>query len=129
MAPPRKRWNDERIQTVIGKMLRTGVLLATSVVLIGAIRYLSKYGHAAPEYAIFKGEPADLRNVSGILTAALDLRGRGIIQLGLLLLIATPFARVVFSVVAFVLEGDYLYIFITLIVLSVLTFSLVGAGV
>jgi uncharacterized membrane protein len=48
------------------------------------------------------------------------------IQLGLLLLIATPVARVAFSVVAFVLERDRMYVGITLLVLAVLLFSLLG---
>jgi len=124
---PQGRWNDERIEIVIGGMLRTGVLSATFVVLIGAIFYLLKYGHAMPHYAIFKGEPADLRDLPGIFAAALNLRGRGIIQLGILMLVATPIARVAFSVIAFALERDYLYVLITLVVLSILAFSLFGS--
>jgi uncharacterized membrane protein len=57
---------------------------------------------------------------------ALAFRGRGLIQLGLLLLIATPLARVAFSVVAFALEGDRLYVVVALIVLAVLVCSLAG---
>jgi uncharacterized membrane protein len=55
-------------------------------------------------------------------------RGRGWIQLGLLLLIATPIARVVFSVAGFILERDRLYVTFTLIVLAVLLYSLLGSG-
>ena len=58
-----------------------------------------KHGHAVPEYRVFRGEPGDLRSISGIVSDARSLGGRGLIQLGLLLLIATPIARVVFSVV------------------------------
>nr|MBN2278700.1 DUF1634 domain-containing protein [candidate division Zixibacteria bacterium] len=50
--------------------------------------------------------------------------GNGIIQLGLLFLIATPIARVFFSVFAFFRKRDYLYTLITLIVLIILLFSL-----
>ena len=49
---------------------------------------------------------------------------RGIIQFGLVLLIATPVARVAFSVAAFALQRDNTYVAITLIVLAVLLFSL-----
>jgi uncharacterized membrane protein len=45
-------------------------------------------------------------------------------QLGLLLLVATPIARVVFSAFGFWRERDYRYVFITLIVLGVLLYSL-----
>lgn len=57
---------------------------------------------------------------------ALSFRSRGVIQLGLLLLIATPVARVVFSVFAFALQQDRTYVIVTLIVLAVLIYSLAG---
>jgi uncharacterized membrane protein len=59
-----------------------------------------------------------------IVQQASDLRGRGLIQLGLLLLIATPVARVIFSVFAFARQRDATYVLITLIVLAVLVYSL-----
>ncbi|PYT34851.1 MAG: DUF1634 domain-containing protein, partial [Acidobacteria bacterium] len=52
------------------------------------------------------------------------LGGRGIIQLGLLLLIATPIARVAYLVYAFARPGDRLYALIALIVLLLLTCGL-----
>jgi uncharacterized membrane protein len=48
-------------------------------------------------------------------------------QLGLLLLIATPIVRVAFSAVAFALEGDKMYVLFTLLVLAVLLYSLFGS--
>jgi uncharacterized membrane protein len=72
------------------------------------------------------GEPVDLRSVSGIVRDALALRERGLIQLGLLLLIATPVARVAFSVAAFAMQRDRLYVVVALIVLAVLMYSLMG---
>lgn len=122
------KWNDKRIEFIIGVMLLTGVIVATVVVVSGAVLYLLRYGHAYPDYSIFRGEPAEFRNLSGILNAAGHLRSRGIIQLGLVLLIATPVARVAFSIVAFAIERDYLYMFITVLVLAILVFSLSGAG-
>jgi uncharacterized membrane protein len=47
-----------------------------------------------------------------------------VIMLGLLLLVATPVARVVFSVAGFLRERDFLYVVLTLIVLAVLLSSL-----
>jgi uncharacterized membrane protein len=88
---------------------------------------LLRHGSSAPNYAVFRGEPVDLRTVSGIVRDAFSLRTRGIIQLGLVLLIATPVARVAFSVLAFALERDWLYVVVTLIVLGVLIYSLAGS--
>jgi uncharacterized membrane protein len=115
---------DKRIDEIIGALLRTGVMLAAAVVLAGGIFYLSSYGATAEHYGVFHGEPSDLRGVSAIVQDAVALHSRGIIQLGLLLLIATPVARVIFTVFAFLYEGDWTYVAITLIVLMLLLYSL-----
>ncbi len=120
------RWTDQLAETIIGNLLRAGVLLAATVVLLGGMVFLVRHGSDPPHYAVFQGEPTDLRTPSGILADAAMLRGRGIIQLGLLLLLATPVARVAFSVFAFAMEHDFLYVIVTLIVLAVLVFSLTG---
>ncbi len=85
-----------------------------------------RHGRSPADYRIFHGEPADLRGVGGILHEALHGRGRGIIQLGLLLLIATPVARVAFAVWGFAEEHDRMYVVFTLIVLVILLYSLLG---
>ncbi len=120
------RWSDERVEEAMGNLLRGGVSLAAAVVLMGGIFYLIRYHSTSPGYRVFRGEPADLRSVSGILADAIELRSRGLIQLGLLLLVATPVARVVFSVFAFSRQHDLTYVVLTLMVLAVLIYSLVG---
>jgi uncharacterized membrane protein len=120
-------WNDERTEIVIGNLLRAGVTLAAALAIAGAIVYLARHGGERPDRSVFRGEPADLRSISGILRDAFALRGRGLIQLGLLVLIATPVARVAFSVYAFLRERDWLYVGVTLLVLAMLVYSL-GVG-
>jgi uncharacterized membrane protein len=97
-------------------------------VAIGGAIYLARHGREPANYRVFHGEPSDLRNLSGIVREAFRLRGRGIIQLGLLLLIATPVARVAFSIWGFAEEHDRLYMIFTGIVLIVLLYSLLGSG-
>lgn len=120
------KWTDVRVEQIMGNLLRLGVLISAAVVLLGGIMFLFKYGGRSFAYQVFRGEPSDLRHVSGILKDAAALRSRGIIQLGLLLLIATPVARVIFSIIAFALERDRTYVVITLLVLAILLFSLAG---
>jgi uncharacterized membrane protein len=127
MGNSSNRWTDQRLETIIGGLLRGGVLLAASVVTLGAVIFLARYGHEIPRYGTFVSEPEDLRSVSGILRHGVSFHGRQIIQLGLLILIATPVARVAFSIIAFALQRDRLYVGITLLVLAVLVFSLAGA--
>ena len=121
-------WTDEHVEGVIGTLLRWGVTLAAAVVLAGGVMYLARYGSTISDYKVFRGEPSDLREVSGILTGAVSWHSRGLIQFGLLLLIATPVARVAFSVVAFALQRDRIYVVVTLIVLAVLLYGLARAG-
>jgi len=102
------------------------VLLAAAVVMMGGIIFLVRHGREVPHYSKFVGVPRELRTVSGTCRGAVALHGRYIIQLGLLILIATPVARVAFSVVAFTVQHDRLYIATTLFVLAVLVFSLAG---
>ncbi len=128
MSQPERGWTDEQMEQVVGNLLRIGVVIAALVVLAGGVLYLIRFGSNLPHYAVFSGEPADLRSVSGIIRNILQLHSRAIIQLGLLLLIATPVARVAFSILAFALQRDRTYVVVTLIVLGVLIYCLTGAG-
>jgi uncharacterized membrane protein len=121
-----KNWDDKQVEEIIGLLLRAGVLIAAAVVMVGAVIFLVRHGGSRESYRTFAGEPEWLRSPHQIIDNAMHLSGRAIIQLGLLLLIATPVARVAFSAVAFLLERDYLYVVITLIVLGTLMFSLFG---
>lgn len=122
-----RTWDDHHVEEIIGNLLRWGVILAALVVLAGAAVYLAHNAFVHPDYRIFRGEPSDLRHVRGILRDTRALQGRGIIQLGLLLLIATPVARVAFSIVAFGVQRDRMYMAIALIVLATLLYSLTGS--
>ncbi len=120
--------NDRLLETIIGRLLQVGVLLAAATVLAGGILYLvqSPPGHVS--YRSFTpGNPA-LNSLSGIVVSAAHFESLGLIQLGLLLLIATPVARVAMAVLGFALERDRLYTVVSLIVLAILAFSLIHAG-
>lgn len=119
-------WTDTRVDLAISAILRLGVGLAAVVVFAGGVYYLVRHGGELPQYHTFRGEPRPLRTLPGIVGFALASHSRGIIELGLLLLIATPIARVLFSVIAFSLQRDRLYVAVTLLVLGVLVYNLVG---
>lgn len=119
--------DDRRLENVIGQLLRAGVLLAAAVVFAGGVLYVARFHAARVHYQTFKEESADLRHIGGIFNSAVHLQSTGLMQLGLLLLIATPVARVAFSVVGFSLERDRMYVVVSLIVLTVLVISLLHA--
>src|SRR5437660_11930223 len=122
-------WTDQKIEVIIANLLSAGVLLAALLVIVGGLIFLMRHGLSPASYHVFAGEPFELRNWKGIVRSAFTLRGQGIIQLGLLVLIATPVARVAFSVFAFAIERDWLYVGIAAFVLGVLLFSLLGSAV
>jgi uncharacterized membrane protein len=115
--------NDEDFDVTLARVLRIGVIISASVIATGGVVYLSRHGFESPAYHVFRGEAGRLRSPGGILGEAANLSGRGLIQLGLLILIATPIARVVFSVIGFLRAGDRLYTAITLFVLALLAYS------
>jgi uncharacterized membrane protein len=119
---------DQRMDQIMAVLLRSGVSLAAGLVFIGGIVYLSRHDLPTINYRVFQGEPQEYRTVGGILREAATFHGRGLIQLGLLVLIATPVARVLFSVIAFLYERDWTYVAITTIVLALLCYSLFGGG-
>jgi len=127
-VPSEKSWTDQRIENILANLLRGGVLLSALVVLAGAVIYLIRHGTGPVEFRVFRGEPADLRSLHGIVRSAAGLHGRGVIQLGLLLLIATPVARVLLSIFGFAKERDGAYVVFTLVVFSILLYSLLGTA-
>lgn len=121
IAPP-----DPGLQRAVGNLLRFGVLLAAAVVLLGGILSLARQTGAVPDYHVFRGQPEELRSLVGIARSALALDERGVVQLGLVLLVAVPIARVVIAAVAFALERDRTYVLVALLVLALLLRSLAG---
>ncbi len=109
---------DERLETIIGSLLRVGVALAAVVVLAGGVWYIAARSSAPVAYGHFRPEPRAVHSL------AVTAHGTALMMLGLLILIATPVARVAFSLVAFALERDRLYVGMTTIVLAVLLYSI-----
>jgi uncharacterized membrane protein len=119
--------DEQKLENAIANLLRAGVLLAALVVLSGAVPYLGFHPRRHVDYRTFHGEPDQLKTVHGVVRYAFSGNVLGIMQLGLLLLIATPIARVISSAVAFAVEGDRMYLLFTLLVLAVLLYSLFGS--
>lgn len=119
-----ERSTGTSLDVLLGHVLRAGVGLSAAVVMLGAGLHLARHAHETPRYSVFLGEPANLRTVRGIVGTASSWDGPAVVQFGLLLLIATPIARVLFSVVGFVRQRDWLYVAITAVVLGLLLYSL-----
>jgi uncharacterized membrane protein len=125
MARLRKAWSDQQLQVIISALLGAGVGLASVIVLAGGIYYLIGHGTQLADYRAFHGEPAELRSLRGMVGFALSSHSRGIIEVGLLLLILTPVGRVLLSLVGFFRQRDRVYVVVTALVLAVLVHNLI----
>ena len=114
------KFRDVNMQAVLGWVLRIGVFVSMIVVFIGGVIYIYRHGHSIADYHDFKGVPQFVHTIPGIIHGIATLRGRAIIQAGIMLLIATPVIRIIFSAFGFILERDWLYLSITLIVLAII---------
>lgn len=124
----RSKWTDERVERVLGTLLQSGVVISGLVVLAGGILYMLRYGHDPVQFANFVADRESLRSLRSVVTNALHGDARAIVECGLLLLIATPLARVIFSIIGFALERDRLYVVLTVIVFMILIYSLFGGA-
>ena len=116
--------NREWVDTAISTLLRVGVILSVTVIGIGLVMTFVHH----PEYVSSSQSLRDLtaaraqypNHLFGVIDGVRQLRGQAIVMAGLLLLIATPIARVALSIVAFIIERDHLYTAITAAVLLIL---------
>jgi uncharacterized membrane protein len=120
--------SDKRLEFSIANMLRWGVILAVIVVVFGGLIYLRNPLISTPDYSHFYPSPSSLRTLAGVLHGVSRLDAKSVIQLGILLLIATPVGRVIFCIVGFSRQRDGLYIGISTTVLIILAYSLFSGG-
>jgi uncharacterized membrane protein len=116
--------DDKRMEQTMGLLLRFGVVLASTLVLAGVAFYLQDHAHQPVDYRTFVAHPFSVQHRRELLLGISRGSAGAIIEVGILFLIATPVARVMFAVVAFALERDSLYTAISAGVLAVLIYSL-----
>lgn len=122
-----KTASEQQLENLLSNLLKYGVMIASAVVLLGGVLYLIRHGAEPAEYKFFQGETLKFYSLSGVVAAVLSGSSRGIIQLGILLLIATPVLRVIVSLLTFIRQREFIYVVITSLVMASLTYSLIGA--
>lgn len=120
-----EKFGEKSFQTIIGNLLRYGVWISLSVAFIGGIVYLMHHGNDIEDYSVFKEND---RNIFEVITAVVNgvISGSGefLIFFGIILLFLTPVFRVLLSLFSFLIEKDYLYVVITLIVILIIITSI-----
>ena len=124
------------MELVLSNTLLYGVLASTGVIILGLIMLVAKdstgyacdsSGEALSCILSFKSTytPSQLypNTLAAIASGLVAVKPFAIIQLGVIILLATPVLRVGSSLVLFAYEKDKAFVLITLFVLLVLLFS------
>jgi len=111
---------------IIGWILRGGVILSATIILIGLVLLLV---HIEGQSGFMMSIGTSPHSFSQVWSGLKVLQPQAIIATGLLFLIATPVITVTTSLVAFAIERDRRFVVITSIVLAILLASiLIGKG-
>jgi uncharacterized membrane protein len=113
------------MQRVISLVLLFGVLASAALVVLGGALYVFRHATVTADYAVFRGTPSELRTFRGVMAAAFHFSGRGIIQLGLMLLVGVQVVRVFLTGILFALERDRIFVGISGIVFALLMFGII----
>ena len=115
------------VNTAIFYVLRAGVLISIAIIILGLVItfvHHPEYFHSRPALGELTSPKAHFPNtIADVISGVRAMKGQAIITLGLLILIATPVARVVMSVGIFFVENDWLYTGITTAVVVILFVS------
>lgn len=105
-----------QVEAMVAWLLRVGVSVSATCIAAGALWSVvaGGTGYPAGQYPT---------SIGGIWLGLMAAKPLALVVLGLLLLIATPVLRVGLSVIAFRMEKDRQYVWITLYVLAVLVIS------
>lgn len=131
---PKRSGANNPMANVISVLLITGVGISALVLAIGlallAVTGQTGYqGIVTPALVLTRQATiAFPRTFAGVWQGSEARKPFAVIELGVLLLIATPVVRVAASVILFALQKDYLYTGITLAVLALLLISLILLG-
>ena len=118
------------MNNILGLVLRSGVVLSGLVIAIGTGLFVAN--HSMDDTSSFLAYNPTLTphgnfpaSLSAIFSGIVSLDPASIIQLGFLILLATPVARVALSLFLFAAEKDRLYVYVTAFVLVILLFSMI----
>lgn len=115
---PRGPGPSRAVERIIGVVLRSGVVLSAAIICLGLVLLVVK-GLFTGQMRIDAALPYP-RSLGALLAGLLALDPASVLSLGLVVLIATPFARVAVSIVAFAVERDWRYVVVTALVLTIL---------
>lgn len=115
-----RRRSSEDVEAVIARLLLGGAVVGVALLAVGVV--LMAVNGISPESPTFPPfEPATL------LADMVALRPEGFLWAGIVILIATPIARVMGELVTFAMRGDRIMAGVAVAILGVVALSVVAA--
>jgi uncharacterized membrane protein len=119
------------MNNILGIVLRSGVVLSGAIIAIGTILFIAN--HSLDDTSAYLAYNPGLIphgnfpiSLASIATGLGSLDPFSVIELGFLVLLATPVARVALSLFLFAAEKDRMYVYLTAAVLVILLFSMLA---
>ncbi|UMQ43558.1 DUF1634 domain-containing protein [Chryseobacterium sp. Y16C] len=119
----RKNFTDADLNRSVGNLLRLGVILSVATSLIGFIKLFSEGFQMPKKYKLLDIGNSSEKVWGHFWDSLCKGEGMAIIQLGILLLIFTPLMRIIFALIGYMKEKDYVYVIISSIVLAIMAIS------
>lgn len=119
----RKNFTDVDLNRSVGNLLRLGVVLSVITSLAGFVKLFSEGFKMPKKYSSLEMGTSSEKVWGHFWDSLCKGEGMAIIQLGILLLIFTPLMRIVFALIGYLKEKDYVYVVISSIVLAIMAIS------
>ncbi|CAA7386284.1 DUF1634 domain-containing protein [Chryseobacterium fistulae] len=119
----KKNFTDIDLNRSVGNLLRLGVVLSVITSLIGFIKLFLEGFKMPKKYSLLNIGSSSEKVWGHFWNSLCKGEGMAIIQLGILLLIFTPLMRIIFALVGYLKEKDYVYVVISSIVLVIMAIS------
>lgn len=118
-----KPFTDIDLTRSVGNLLRLGVLLSVLTSLVGFVKLFMEGFVMPKKYKLLDMGSTSEQVWNKFWNSLCKGEGMAIIQLGILLLILTPLVRIIFALIGYIKEKDYVYVVISVIVLAIMTIS------
>ncbi|MBQ0152517.1 MAG: DUF1634 domain-containing protein [Chryseobacterium sp.] len=119
----KKNFTDVDLNRSVGNLLRLGVVLSVTISLVGFIKLFLEGFTMPKKYSMLDLGDTSEQVWTKFWESLIKGEGMAIIQLGILILIFTPLMRIIFALIGYLKEKDYVYVVISSIVLAIMTIS------
>lgn len=116
-----------KIKDTISTVLLVGILIAISLVLMGGILFVIEHSDVGLKTELLQEKNYPI-HIEQIWASVLSLSSIGLIQLGMVILVAMQMLRVAMLIVLYALLKDFSFVLIGLFILTVLFYSFFWHG-